>query len=656
MLLNKNPEPSLKKYSDMKNPINKLSRIKYVHSILVLGCDLFISVMATFITIVMTGYFMPYQATDPVWAFLSMSFITSAFAFLLLRTYKRILRYSTSRDYIVVALSAIIKVGLMCVFYFVKTEDPEYYKYVLFLSVLDFVLTFLFMFFERLLVVIIFEYARSSHTRSSRTEGKEDRIVVYGIDEHAILLSERLRSLSSFDVVGFVSYGSKLKDYYVGRLPVLFFYDEESFNRLVKKHDVSSIIFARKEDIKLEEQQLLKYAIDLKLKTLYAPPVDNVENGSAKVKINDIKIEDLLGREEISISIDEIKADLNGKVVMVTGAAGSIGSELCRQLASFGISKLVLYDNAETPMHNFQLELQEKFPELSFIPIIGDVRLNARLDFAFRTYRPNVVFHAAAYKHVPLMEDNPCEAVLVNVIGSRNVADKCVEYGAEKMVMISTDKAVAPTNVMGCTKRLAEIYVQSLGLHLSKISKDNKIKFITTRFGNVLGSNGSVIPRFREQIAKGGPVTVTHKDITRYFMTIPEACRLVFEASTISHGNEILVFDMGKPVKIADLAENMIKLAGYVPGKDIEIKYVGLRPGEKMYEVLLSNEENTIPTINDRIRVAKVRWYEYEEAKKAVDELETLSRAVDIPETVILMKKIVVEYKSNNSKFEIYDK
>ena len=222
--------------------------------------------------------------------------------------------------------------------------------------------------------------------------------------------------------------------------------------------------------------------------------------------------------------------------------------------------------------------------------------------------------------------------------------------------MISTDKAVAPTNVMGCTKRLAEIYVQSLGLHLSKISKDNKIKFITTRFGNVLGSNGSVIPRFREQIAKGGPVTVTHKDITRYFMTIPEACLLVFEASTISHGNEILVFDMGKPVKIADLAENMIKLAGYVPGKDIEIKYVGLRPGEKMYEVLLSNEENTIPTINDRIRVAKVRWYEYEEAKKAVDELETLSRAVDIPETVILMKKIVVEYKSNNSKFEIYDK
>lgn len=635
----------------MNNPINNLYRVKYVHFLLVLCCDLFISIMATLLSIVMADYFMPYHSPDPLLKYLLMSLGASSFVFLLLRTYKRILRYSTSRDYILIAFASIIKIVLMCVFYRLNTEDDIYHKHILFLCVLDFVLTFIMLSFERMSVVLIFDYARSS-----KRNGKEDRTLVYGIDEHAILLSERLRSLNSFSVMGFVSYGNKLKDYYVGRLPVLFFNDKETFEMLVRKHGISSIIFARKEDIKLEEKQLLKYAIDLKLKTLYAPPLDKVENEGSKFKINDIKIEDLLGREEISISIDEIKADLSGKVVMVTGAAGSIGSELCRQLATFDVSKLVLYDNAETPMHNFQLELQEKFPELSFIPIIGDVRLNARLDFAFRTYRPNVVFHAAAYKHVPLMEDNPCEAVLVNVIGSRNVADKCVEYGAEKMVMISTDKAVAPTNVMGCTKRLAEIYVQSLGLHLSKISKDNKIKFITTRFGNVLGSNGSVIPRFREQIAKGGPVTVTHKDITRYFMTIPEACRLVFEASTISHGNEILVFDMGKPVKIADLAENMIKLAGYVPGKDIEIKYVGLRPGEKMYEVLLSNEENTIPTINDRIRVAKVRWYEYEEAKKAVDELETLSRAVDIPETVILMKKIVVEYKSNNSKFEIYDK
>ena len=398
--------------------------------------------------------------------------------------------------------------------------------------------------------------------------------------------------------------------------------------------------------------------------------------------IREVKIEDLLGRPEIEISVDKIMADFRGKVIMVTGAAGSIGSELCRQLATFGIKQLILFDNGETPMHNLRLELEERFPDLDFVPIIGDVRILARLDFAFRKYRPAVVFHAAAYKHVPLMEENPCEAVHVNVAGSRNVADKCIQYGVEKMVMVSTDKAVNPTNIMGCTKRLAEIYVQALGLAVeqhnmrvesgkmteeseysqlstlnSQLSSNARIrtKFVTTRFGNVLGSNGSVIPRFREQIAKGGPVTVTHKDITRFFMTIPEACRLVMEAATMTDGNQIFVFDMGESVKIADMARRMIKLAGFVPDKDIMIEYTGLRPGEKLYEEVLATNENTIATGHSRIRIAKVREYDYAEARVVADELEVLSRAVEIPDMVRLMKRTVPEFKSKNSIYEEYD-
>ena len=353
--------------------------------------------------------------------------------------------------------------------------------------------------------------------------------------------------------------------------------------------------------------------------------------------------------------MDEVIENFKDKTVMVTGAAGSIGSELCRQLASFGVKHLVLYDNAETPMHNLRLELEEKFPGLSFVPIIGDVRLLKRLDYAFRTWKPQVVFHAAAYKHVPLMEENPCEAVLVNVVGTRYVADKCLEFDVEKMVMVSTDKAVNPTNIMGCTKRLAEIYVQSMGLAIEQKLKVGKTKFVTTRFGNVLGSNGSVIPRFREQIAKGGPVTVTHPEITRFFMTIPEACRLVMEAATMSTGNQIFVFDMGESVKIDDLARKMIQLAGYTPDEDIKIEYTGLRPGEKLYEEVLSDHENTFPTNHRRIRIANVREYEFSHAVQVMDKLELFSRNVDIHTMICLMKTTVPEFISNNSKFEEID-
>lgn len=368
----------------------------------------------------------------------------------------------------------------------------------------------------------------------------------------------------------------------------------------------------------------------------------------------EFKVEDLLGRKEIAVSLAEIKEFFSGKVVMITGAAGSIGSELVRQLATFGVKQLVLYDNAETPMHNLRLELEER-KDLAFVPVIGSIRHPERLDYAFRNWKPQVVFHAAAYKHVPLMEENPCEAVLTNVYGTRNVADKCIEYDVEKMIMISTDKAINPTNIMGCTKRIAEIYVQSLGLAVENGLHKGKTKFVTTRFGNVLGSNGSVLPRFYEQIMKGGPVTVTHPDINRFFMTIPEACRLVMEAATMSPGNQICVFDMGEPVKIDHLARTMISLMGYVPDKDIKIIYTGLRPGEKLYEEALSNEENSLPAFHERIRLAKVREYNYQDALDFVSELEVLARKVEIWDMVRLMKQVVPEFKSKNSIYEELD-
>ena len=430
---------------------------------------------------------------------------------------------------------------------------------------------------------------------------------------------------------------------------------EKEFDDAIAEVDADAILFATEEETRLEKDRMIKYATACGLKLLFAPEIDEMVDGKIAHSLRKIEIEDLLMRPEIKISMNEIIANFKGKTVMVTGAAGSIGSELCRQLATFGIKELILFDNAETPMHNLRLEMEERFPKLRFVPVIGDVRLLPRLDYAFRKWRPQVVFHAAAYKHVPLMEENPCEAVLVNVAGTRNVADKCIEYDVEKMVMVSTDKAVNPTNVMGCTKRLAEIYVQSMGLAMEQGKKAGKTRFVTTRFGNVLGSNGSVIPRFREQIAKGGPVTVTHPDITRFFMTIPEACRLVMEAATMSTGNQIFVFDMGESVKIDDLARRMIYLAGYKPDVDIRIEYSGLRPGEKLYEEVLATNENTMPTDHSRIRIAKVRDYDFDEAKTSVDELEKLSREVRIADMVKLMKQIVPEFISKNSMFEVYD-
>ncbi|MBR1869450.1 MAG: polysaccharide biosynthesis protein, partial [Bacteroidales bacterium] len=384
---------------------------------------------------------------------------------------------------------------------------------------------------------------------------EHERILVYGTSDKSVATIVRLQNSKHYRMIGFIERSSVRSNLLLDQFTVYNFEDDKQLPKIILDNGIDAVLFSKDTDAQAEENGLIKFCSKHGVKVLIVPTLDEVVDGQSILRPREVKVEDLLGRKEIVISLDAIKANFAGKVVMVTGAAGSIGSELVRQLATFGVKQLVLFDNAETPMHNLRLELESRFPELYFVPVIGDVRQKERVDFAFRTWHPQVVFHAAAYKHVPLMEENPCEAVLVNVYGTRNVADKCLEYGVEKMVMISTDKAVNPTNIMGCTKRLAEIYVQSLGLSVEKGEMRGKTRFVTTRFGNVLGSNGSVIPRFREQIAAGGPVTVTHPDINRFFMTIPEACRLVMEAATLSRENQIFVFDMGTPVKIADLAK-----------------------------------------------------------------------------------------------------
>jgi FlaA1/EpsC-like NDP-sugar epimerase len=574
----------------------------------------------------------------------------SALMYWLLKTYVIVIRHFSFKDTFLLGAAAIGK-GLVLAL--VAILLGRYNVEVFVLLLFDIVATTVAQCTVRLLMIYVYD----NYKKQVRELERRERVLIYGIEDKAVATSSRLRGSKRYEVVGLISNRTDIEHSMIADQKVYHLDTQEEFETVVNQLSLRGIIFTREKDVAAEEGHLVRFCTERGLKILIAPAVDEITGApTPKLQVRNIKIEDLLGREEIKISMDAIQANFKDKVVMVTGAAGSIGSELCRQLAGFGVKKLVLFDNAETPMHTLRLELEERFKQLSFVPIIGDVRQVERLDFAFRTHRPQVVFHAAAYKHVPLMEENPCEAVLVNVYGSRNVADKCIAYEVEKMVMISTDKAVNPTNIMGCTKRLAEIYVQSLGKAIEAGSVAGKTKFVTTRFGNVLGSNGSVIPRFREQIERGGPVTVTDPKITRYFMTIPEACRLVMEAATLPTENRICVFDMGQPVKIDDLARRMIELAGLVPGQDIEIAYTGLRPGEKLYEEVLSNKENTDETSHDRIRIARVREYAYGDAVKAVDELTKLSRVVDIPSTVKLMKAVVPEYVSNNSRFEEYDK
>jgi FlaA1/EpsC-like NDP-sugar epimerase len=515
------------------------------------------------------------------------------------------------------------------------------------------IFAFLLLFGLRLFVKLFFDrfYLPSSKSKS---------IVVYGTRSAGISIAKMLRSdsESEYRVVGFIDDRSNYNKEIFG-LPIYSTVKEGVVSELLKKR-VSAIVVS---PLKLNDRSTLKTLskfIDSGFQILMIPSLmhykegDDISNLDVSKNLKRIQIEDLLGRKPIEIDKTPIENMISGKTVMITGAAGSIGSEIVRQLSRFSPRKLVLLDNAETPLHNIKLEMMERFHDIEYAFVIADVRMRDRIDSIFAEMRPNVVFHAAAYKHVPLMEDNPSECVLANVKGTCNMADMAVKYGVDSFVMVSTDKAVNPTNVMGCSKRIAEIYVQSLAKKLSK--QEGKVtRFITTRFGNVLGSNGSVIPLFRQQIEKGGPVTVTHPDIIRYFMTIPEACQLVLEAGTIGNGGEIFIFDMGMPVKIADLAKKMIRLSGLRPGVDIMIEYTGLRPGEKLFEELLNNEELVKPTIHDKIMIANVREYDYDEMLDKYEQL--FAYAYDNKDYLVvrMMKVMVPEYKSQNSVYQEID-
>ena len=635
----------------MRIPGLRVLRNNYLSKRIIFMLDMVLSLLSSLSLLLALNWLNP-QALFSVRAFsaayVAASLVASVAMFLVTGCYRIIIRHLAVRDIVPFAVVAGGKALLSgAALAILGWRGPE----VTLLVATDFFLTFFLLLSVRIVMILVYE----AYTAKARERAEQQRILVYDTSDKSLATLVRLRHSAHYKIVGFLQRGSSAESLVIDRVPVYSFETDAQLDKIVSRSDADAVLFSKDIDAQKEEDTLIKYCSEHKIKTLIVPNLDEVAEGESFFRPREVKVEDLLGRKEIKISMKEIVENFRGKVVLVTGAAGSIGSELCRQLAEFGVKRLILFDNAETPMHNLRLELEDRHKDLDFVPVIGDVRQDLRLDYVFRTWHPQVVFHAAAYKHVPLMEENPCEAVQVNVHGSRNVADKCVEYDVEKMVMVSTDKAVNPTNIMGCTKRLAEIYVQSLGLAIERGEKAGKTKFVTTRFGNVLGSNGSVIPRFREQIAKGGPVTVTHPEITRFFMTIPEACRLVMEAATMSTGNQIFVFDMGESVKIDTLARRIITLAGFRPDEDIKIEYTGLRPGEKLYEEVLATSENTLPAFHERIRIAVVRDYAHADALRTVAELERLSRAVLIPEMVRLMKRTVPEYKSENSKFAEFD-
>lgn len=633
--------------------LSRLTREKYINRWVILLIDLFLSVFSTVTSLALISYILDCDySNQTVFSVFLASVCCSLVSFFICQTYKGIIRHSAFTETGRIAMASSLKGATILPTLFLITDVFTFRGFLLG-SIIDFFLTFFILTIFRVFLITAYTFVVSSMTSRSK-----DKIFIFGYDKsYPSLLNEAfLRENSSYQVEGFLRFGTRIS-MRIGNYKVYFISDQAEFNRLMNLHNIKAILFTDYKVVKEESERLVRFCEKKKIRMLLLPSVDELRGGKIQLhSLPEVRVEDLLGREEIRINMTEIANSLKGKVVLVTGAAGSIGSELCRQLCRFGLKQLVLFDSAETPMHNIRLELEEKFPDVEFVPVMGDVRMIHRVENVYQRFHPHIVFHAAAYKHVPLMEENPCEAIHTNVYGTRNVADMAVKYGVEKFIMVSTDKAVNPTNVMGASKRLAEMYVQSLSVAISKGRYPGKTRFITTRFGNVLGSNGSVIPRFREQLAKGGPLTVTHPDIIRYFMTIPEACRLVLEAAFMGKGNEIFVFDMGTPVKIADLAHRMIELAGLVPGKDIEIKYTGLRPGEKLYEELLATKENTLPTENEKIFRAQVREYDYEDICTVITPLIDLAVRVDKMGTVRMMKGIVPEFKSKNSVYEALDK
>lgn len=504
--------------------------------------------------------------------------------------------------------------------------------------------------------------AKYIYARITAISHHNQRVLVVGSSMRSVMIANWLQQdlNGRYTPVGLLSFKQQTNGRTSKNNYPVYFFSPETFDNIVETLNVSALIVDRKNLGVLRSEAATKILDSgIKVFTLnHIEDIDLTESNDTAAnfapQIRNVEIEDLLCRAPIITDNTLVRQNIYGRTVLITGACGSIGSELVRQVAACKAKLVVCVDQAETPMHDLMLEMKQSFPEIPIICFIGSVQNKTRMEQAFNLYRPTLVIHAAAYKHVPMMEINPTEAIINNVYGSKIIADLAVEYGANKFVMVSTDKAVNPTNVMGATKRLAEIYTQSLFFENKK--RGLQTQFITTRFGNVLGSNGSVIPIFRRQIESGGPVTITHKDIIRYFMTINEACSLVLEAGCMGNGGEIYVFDMGKPVKIYDLAAKMISLAGFRPGKDIKIVETGLRPGEKLYEELLNDKETTTATINEKIMIATVTKYDYEQVESAINEIIALAASGNTHEMIKAMKLFIPEYRSNNSEFETIDR
>lgn len=572
--------------------------------------------------------------------------IFNIISFVSLRTFSGILRFSSFTDLLRIVYALVLGYVLTFIaIVIIRKSNPLFHLDNLTYISIYFLNTFL-MIFSRILVKEVYETITGS-------DMKPVNVFIYGTKEAGISVAKALKGNNEFNyrVMGFISDESHM----IGKelMGVTIYENNQDIFRILVSKNVHTILVSPQKMEEIKNSALLANFVDHDISLLTTVPI-NEWNGSLKSKeqLKDIQIEDLLPRDPIRINMIEIASNIEGKRVMITGAGGSIGSEIVRQVASFNPNSIILIDQAETPLHNLKLELKEKWRDLRTEILVANVSNHSRMDKIFSKTRPQYIFHAAAYKHVPMMEVNVSEAIQTNVLGTKIVADLSVKYNANKFVMVSTDKAVNPSNVMGCSKRICEIYVQSLAKKIEK-SGEKSTQFITTRFGNVLGSNGSVIPLFKDQIKHGGPVTVTHPEIIRYFMTIPEACQLVLEAGAMGKGGEIFIFDMGKPVKILDLAKRMIRLSG---SKNIKIEFTGLRNGEKLYEELLNHAEYTKPTHHEKIMIANVREYEYDEISRMIDSLIKVSYEYDDMRTVRKMKEIVPEFQSINSPFEAVDR
>lgn len=633
--------------------LKSLNNIGYLPRWIILLLDIFVisvTCILSYVLIYRTGilYVKPglYGISIPVYL------IISIFSFRAFRTYAGIIRHSSYVDAIKIFFAQFTTAFLLLAINNLYWSITGSLLYLNIGILINAIFSFTCLFLYRVLVKQVFE-----NYFSQNSENKLVRAIIYGSDANAIAVANALKSEmpARFKIVGFVDKSSHNKSKMILGLPIL--QHKKKVSVLMRIFNAETLVIADKSLNKEDKLIIVDECLEFNYKVYTVPLISDWEDQKEiSKKIKSFEIQDLLERKPIVLDNRSISGQVKGKTVLITGAAGSIGSEIVRQVIQFDPKNIIMLDQAETPLHHLGLEIAAVKSNTNICSVISDVRDRTALDSVFSRFKPHVVYHAAAYKHVPLMEENPSQAIFVNVLGTKNVAELALKYKVDSFVMVSTDKAVNPSNVMGASKRIAEKYVQALHNNELVLENNSVTKFITTRFGNVLGSNGSVVPLFTKQIEAGGPITLTHPDIIRYFMTIPEACQLVLEAGAMGKGGEIYIFDMGKPVKIIDLAKKMIMLAGFVPDKDIAIKIVGLRPGEKLYEELLNDTSKTLPTHHEKIMIAQEEYDEYLLLTSLLDELITAAGNYSREDVVSKMKEIVPEFKSMNSEFQLLDK